>query len=190
MTRLILMRHGNTFEDWQKPVQAGARTDLPLTDFGKSQAAAMAAYLKNGPLDAIFAGSLKRQTESAAIIAKEFGLPVQSAPALTEIDYGLWEGLEAEEIAQKWPKEYALWSERGRWQDGIFKGTAQDCWLQIHLWFKDLRENFPKKTVLGVTSNGIFRFFRTEKIKTGHFCELDLDTPGYILLGAWNKAPS
>jgi probable phosphoglycerate mutase len=43
--RLILIRHGNTFEAGQKAVWVGARSDLPLTMAGEAQAHAAAQYV-------------------------------------------------------------------------------------------------------------------------------------------------
>lgn len=43
--RLILVRHGNTFDAGQTPTQVGARTDLSLTDQGRNQAHYFARYL-------------------------------------------------------------------------------------------------------------------------------------------------
>ena len=34
MTRLVIVRHGNTFEAGEPPRRIGARTDLPLTATG------------------------------------------------------------------------------------------------------------------------------------------------------------
>ena len=64
MIRLILMRHGNTFEAGQTPVQVGTRTDLPLTAQGLAQAKEMLNYLTAEGIspEAIFAGKLKRHS--------------------------------------------------------------------------------------------------------------------------------
>lgn len=188
MTRLILMRHGNTFEEGQTPIQVGARTDLPLTAFGKEQAQRMAKYLQAKGLvpQSVFAGALKRQTESAEIIAKEFGLQFQHAPPLTEIDYGLWEGLTSNEIVQRWPREYDEWSKKAIWQNEIFRGSFEEIWHQIEQWFQTLRNS--SEIVLGVTSHGLLRFFRNEKVKTGHFCELNLQSHR-VEICSWNLNP-
>ena len=120
MIRLILARHGNTFEMGQTPIQVGARTDLPLTQQGRDQAEQIANFLHRQGIKpaAIFAGALKRQTESAQIIGKQLGIQIElNQEALTEIDYGPWEGLTSEEIVKQWPHEYARWTEEGRWAE-------------------------------------------------------------------------
>lgn len=188
MSSLILMRHGNTFEEGQTPVQVGARTDLPLTDCGKKQAALMAQYLKSTPPRAIFSGNLQRQIESANIIAKAIGLEVQPSSALMEIDYGLWERLSAEDIDQRWPKEYAEWSKTAKWQEHIFQGSYDHHLELLQKWLDDLRVFFANQTVLAVTSQGILRLFKSEKVKTGHFCRLFLK-PNEVEIISWNESP-
>lgn len=191
MTRLILMRHGNTFEEGQIAVQVGARTDLPLTAAGRMQAEKMCRYLQAKGIapQAIFAGELKRQTESARRIGEALGLHWQHAPALTEIDYGLWEGLTAEEIECKWPQEYAEWTQEAKWQSHIFQGTYENHWGRLQTWLDELKHRYPGATVLGVTSNGLLRFFRNEKVKTGRFCDLELHA-GRIKILSWNQFPA
>lgn len=182
------MRHGNTFEAGEVPIQVGARTDLPLTAFGRKQAESMAKYLLSEGIcpKAIYAGKLKRQTESARIIAESFDLEFLHEPALTEIDYGAWEGLTAEEIATRWPKEHAEWLD-GKWQASIFGGTLEGHLSAIKEWLDRLRKE-GDEPVFAVTSNGLLRFFQNEKVKTGHFCEIHVFEDGYKIQ-KWNIDP-
>lgn len=191
MTRLILVRHGNTFESGQTPVQVGARTDLPLTAHGRVQAEEMAKHLVNECITpkAIFSGKLKRQLESANIIAGYFGLDVQDASALMEIDYGLWEGLTAKEIAAKWPKEYEEWTDQATWQNAIFQGTEAGHRQNLENWVKSLRNTYQGEAVVAITSNGLLRFLKNEKVKTGHFCELQV-LENAIRICSWNQTTS
>ena len=190
MIRLILMRHGNTFEAGEIPRQVGARTDLPLTSFGRSQGEVMGRYLLQEGISpkVIYAGKLKRQSESAQIIGTALGLKFKEAPALTEIDYGLWEGLPSEEIEAKWPKEYAEWTALGKWQSHIFQGSYEAHLQNIQNWLSDLRNQYAGETVIGITSNGLLRFFKNEKVKTGHFCDLHLLEKG-VVISRWNQNP-
>jgi 2,3-bisphosphoglycerate-dependent phosphoglycerate mutase len=190
MTRLILVRHGNTFEQGETPLQVGAKTDLPLTAYGLLQAEAVGKYLSTiGVIpQVIYAGRLKRQTESAQVIAQLFGLSLQKSPALNEIDYGLWEGLTANEIQKTWPKEYAEWNEEAKWQGHIFQGSDKAHFKQLLDWLEFLKQAHFGKTVLAVTSNGLLRFLKNEKVKTGHFCEVILEEKGYRIV-QWNQKP-
>lgn len=187
MIRLFLARHGNTFEEGQTPIQVGARTDLPLTAFGRAQAASLAeSFLIQGIVPkAIFAGKLKRQWETAQIVAERCKIPILESP-LSEIDYGLWEGLTAEEISSRWPLEYADWNRKGKWATAIFNGSLENLLQTKEEWLRSLRNRFsPGDTIAAISSQGIFRTFHTQKVKTGHYCELILH-PDSVAIRRWN----
>ncbi len=191
MIRLFLVRHGNTFESHETPIQVGARTDLSLTDEGRKQAKKMADYLLKQEIFpvAFYMGNLKRQTEFAQIIGKHFHNHLILEPALTEIDYGLWEGLTSEQLAAKWPKEYAAWNESGKWPEEIFQSMQQHHKNGLDQWLKNLQKNhLDGNTIIAVSSNGLMRLFKNEKVKTGHFCELHL-YPAHYEIKSWNIHP-
>lgn len=201
--RLLLVRHGNTFESGETPRQVGARSDLLLTEHGRKQAGFFADYLISKHLTpaAIYAGALQRQTETAKII----GAALRGKPpihlnekALTEIDYGVWEGLTTDQIVEKWEKEYHAWTTERKWSP-LFGGSEEEHLHAIEQWLTRLRDKYsPGDTVLGVTSNGTLRFFYALashsqkiddlKVKTGHFCELSLKENSLEIIH-WNKDP-
>jgi probable phosphoglycerate mutase len=171
--RLILVRHGNTFEEGMTPIQVGCRTDLPLTSYGQAQAKALLFHA-----DSVYSGPLKRHKETALV----FGKNVIIEPALNEIDYGPWEGLTADEIKAKWPQEYEAWNAQGKWPHGIFVGTPEKHLEMLKNWVKTL-----SGTVVGVTSGGILRLLgpNQPKVNTGHYCEFDLN----LNVLRWNVKP-
>lgn len=182
------MRHGNTFGAGEVPFQVGERTDLPLTVEGHKQAEAMVKRLTLEGIcpKAVYAGALKRQRESAIIVAQSFGLPVFHEDSLTEIDYGAWEGLTVEQIGSRWPKEYTEWAD-GKWQGTIFGSTLEGRLSAIGAWMESLQRR-GDATVLAVTSTGPLRLFRNEKVQTGHFCEIHLGEKG-LKIERWNVDP-
>lgn len=191
MIRLFLVRHGNTFEKGQIAVQVGARTDLSLTEEGCRQAKKMAEYLLKHQIFpvAFYRGNLKRQTEFAEIMSKPFHPLLISEPALTEIDYGPWEGLTSEKIAEQWPTEYAEWNESAKWPEKIFPCTYQSHKQALDEWLKKIEnEHPPGNSVVAVSSNGLLRLLKNEKVKTGHFCELHLHS-GRFEIKSWNQSP-
>lgn len=202
--RLILVRHGNTFESGQTPIQVGARTNLPLTAQGRNQAHIFAKHLDSLGVRprAIYAGALLRQTESAAIVGKHFHMEHDihvNEAALTEIDYGLWEGLTSDEIASQWPDEYRHWTAEAKWPAHIFGSSEEAHIKNIKSWLDLLRKTYSSEdTVVGVTSNGVIRFFYLLqehvkatgdlKVKTGNFCELLLFKDS-VQVKTWNVTP-
>jgi broad specificity phosphatase PhoE len=97
MTTLLLVRHGET--DWNAAGRLQGRTDRPLNDFGRRQAAALADRLADDGVAAIYTSDLARARETAEIVASRLELPVIADPALRERDWGTWEGLTPSERA-------------------------------------------------------------------------------------------
>ena len=162
MTLLIIARHGNTFEPHEIPRRVGARTDLPLVEKGREQAAALGRYLReNGMLpEAVYASQLKRAVETAelALAAAKFKLPVRQTDIFNEIDYGIDENRPEEEVKARLG-EQALkdWDEKGV----VPPGWEADPAALIRNW-RDFAVHIvgehPQGTVLVVTSNGVARF--------------------------------
>jgi putative nucleotidyltransferase with HDIG domain len=101
MRRIWLIRHG------QPDFPLGAhmclgRTDTPLGPFGRMQACLLGEELRGKEL-AVFSSPLTRCRETAAPLGAE-AVPV---PALAEQDMGPWDGLDFEEIKERWPDLYA-----------------------------------------------------------------------------------
>lgn len=101
MTRLIIVRHGQTLWNLAKKYQG--HSDIALTDKGLQQAQAVAERLAAEKIDAVYASDLSRAFKTAECIADKHNLQVTSVPALREIKFGEWEGLTYEEISEKWP---------------------------------------------------------------------------------------
>ena len=64
---------------------------------------------------ALYASDLKRAFETAEVIGAAVGLVPQPLPGLREIFLGDWEGLNTEEIAQRFPEAWAAWVEEPDW---------------------------------------------------------------------------
>ncbi len=209
--RLMLLRHGNTFEAGETAVQVGCQTDMPLTEKGLLQAQLFADLLKQQELipTYIYSGSLQRQTKTADIVHQSFNTAtlIKQQSALDEIDYGVWEGLTTEQILAKWPAEYKAWHEQARWPDNIFKTQLEDHRTALKLWLTQVSQVVPENgLVVAVSSNGIIRLMLqwipdvwnmlvyekkmdTYKVGTGHYCDLTIKD-GVPTIMAWNIKPA
>ena len=108
--KLILVRHGET--EGESSIRYHGRTDVPLSDLGRTQMrAARNALLKLGSLQFqwVFTSPLVRATEGARLIAGESAQPCV-LEEFVEVHFGLFEGLTAEEIRERYPEHYAQWS--------------------------------------------------------------------------------
>ena len=110
-TRLVhLVRHGETVG--QSSIRFWGRTDVALSDEGRVQVRRLGAAVRPLLLDAIVHSPLSRAAESAQILTRALGLehaPVHAEPGFAEIDFGVFEGLTREEIADRDPAWFATW---------------------------------------------------------------------------------
>ncbi|MBX9771852.1 MAG: histidine phosphatase family protein [Candidatus Obscuribacterales bacterium] len=206
--RLILARHGNTFNPEDKVVWAGATNDLPLVKKGLEQANAAAAYLiaeKITP-QAIYCSPLIRTKKFAEILVERLGLNYQPTidKRLMEIDYGQWTGLSDQEIIdqfgvdqlKKWT-EFSQWPEQGSWGN-----SEQSVTSDVQSFAKEMQTKHANDTIIAVSSNGRLRYFLTlitdefekrrqmkkVKVGTGRLCEL-ISTNGKFQLNYWDRNP-
>ncbi len=107
MTRLLLVRHGQTV--WNHDARYQGHTDIELSETGFNQAHLLAERLASEPVQAVYASDLKRAFETARILAIPHKLKVQAIPNLREINFGAWEGLTFEEIKTRFRELAAHW---------------------------------------------------------------------------------
>ncbi|MCG7202264.1 histidine phosphatase family protein [Streptomyces arenae] len=113
MGELLLLRHGET--EWAVSHRHTSYTDLPLTDKGERQAAALAPTLAGRDIALILTSPLQRAVHTARLA----GLAdAQPHPDLHEWDYGGYEGKTTAEIHRARP-DWNLWT------DGVAPGPAE-----------------------------------------------------------------
>ncbi|MGC1419968.1 MAG: histidine phosphatase family protein [Acidimicrobiales bacterium] len=91
LSQLVLVRHGESTWNELKLVQGQSDASL-LTEEGRAQARAVAVTLRQQRFDAILASDLWRAIETAEILGDAMNLPVETAIALRERSFGLFEG--------------------------------------------------------------------------------------------------
>ena len=107
MTRLVLVRHGQTA--WNIEGRAQGHTDVSLDDTGRAQAQALAPYVAAMGPTALWSSDLARARETADELAAATGLPVQPDPRLREFDVGARAGLTNAEFVERFPDTRAAW---------------------------------------------------------------------------------
>ena len=194
--RLIIVRHGNTFDKGDVVTRVGGRTDLPLSSSGRVQAQALAHHFASHTFATARSGPLKRTRETAAaILAAQTNPPELTTDLfLREIDYGPDENRPEDEVIARIGKP-ALEA----WERDFTPppGWRVDPAALIGNWqetFAELRDQ-PGDHLI-VTSNGIARFALTAANAAGHDGKLATGAWGVIVLEGegvrvvdWNLRP-
>ncbi|MHB8294092.1 MAG: histidine phosphatase family protein [Acidimicrobiales bacterium] len=103
MTDLFLVRHAETL--WHAENRYAGWSDIELSDHGREQARALARWAATAELDALWCSELRRSQETAIPSAGASGLEPRVDPRLNEVGFGQGEGLTAQEIRQRFPRE-------------------------------------------------------------------------------------
>ena len=108
-TKLIVLRHGESIGNAERKILG--HTDLDLSPLGYLQAEATAKYLRNEKIDKIYSSDLLRAYNTAVPHAKIRNLEIIKSEKLREAYVGDWEGLNLEQITEKWGREslYVAW---------------------------------------------------------------------------------
>jgi broad specificity phosphatase PhoE len=108
MCLLYLVRHGTTTMNVQNRYRG--RCDVPLDAQGYQDAVDAARQLSDARLVAVYTGPLRRTIATAQIIADEARVPdLRILHGLNNVDYGVWEGMTAEEAEMYSPEAFALY---------------------------------------------------------------------------------
>ena len=89
------------------------QADVSLSDLGRLQADALAAWTRSLPadvaIDEIWSSPLARARETATAMAVALGLPLQIAEGLAELHAGIFQGHLWAELEAAFPEEVARW---------------------------------------------------------------------------------
>jgi broad specificity phosphatase PhoE len=111
MSKVVLIRPGATIYDEQNRVQGVL--DIPLTERGRGEVARMAQKLAgslNGSLlTALYCGPCENVIRTAEIVGKTLGIRPKRIDELRNLDQGLWQGLQIDEIKRRNTKLFRQW---------------------------------------------------------------------------------
>ncbi len=134
MTRLYLVRHGETFDNERQMMQGQTQGELNAT--GIAQAEALAKEMAKVHLDAVVASDLWRSQHTAQIVAAPHGLSVQTTPLLRERDWGDFTGCFIPDLKGK------------PWPDNV--EPLPQLLERARRFIQFIRTSFPNKQVLAV----------------------------------------
>jgi probable phosphoglycerate mutase len=122
---LVVIRHGETQANAEGRYQGSL--DIGLNEDGVRQISLLAEVVAvtQAPFERLLASPLLRTRESAAILSRRLGLPVELAPAFRERDVGLFEGLTQAEAKARYLELWARNITR-RWMEAPPGGETLD----------------------------------------------------------------
>ena len=165
MITLFLIRHGMC--DPVGHAIAGRTPGVHLNEEGRRSAAVLAETLAVYPILAVHSSPLERALETAQPLAARVGVPVELAPALTELDFGAWTGRTLEELRPL--PGWRIWNE-ARGSARIPGGESMAEVLSRALeWVESARHRPHEGIVAAVTHGDVIRALLT------HFLEMPVE---------------
>lgn len=107
MRTLLLARHGQSLSNAVRRFQ-GAQ-DVPLSELGLRQAAALSRGLRRHAVAHVYASPLARARATAERVVDHLGVPLTLVDDLRELSLGEWEGRTVDEIRALPGDPYACW---------------------------------------------------------------------------------
>jgi probable phosphoglycerate mutase len=104
ITRFCLVRHGET--DWNGEKRIQGQIDIDLNAAGEAQARAVGVGLAKHSFAAAYSSDLLRAWRTAQIATRGLGLAVSPAPTLRERNFGVLQGITAQEASVQRPEAH------------------------------------------------------------------------------------
>jgi probable phosphoglycerate mutase len=168
-TQVIIVRHGQT--EWNiKGIRQG-HLDSPLTGRGLAQAKALGQRLAREKFSVLYSSDLGRAVETAKEIVSVTGHQIVTDARLRERHLGIFQGLNADEINERYPEERRLMRTSGPGYV-IPGGESMIQQVERNVAFLDsLTVRHAGETIVVVTHGGVVSgFFR-------HTLAIPLDAP-------------
>lgn len=179
LTRLCLVRHGETA--WNAEGRVQGQLDIPLSETGLAQARALAAVLRKERFDALYSSDLLRVQQTARPTAEALELAVRPDPRLRERHYGKFQGITYAEAKVRLPEDY----ERFRAKDLDFDfGTGEslkDFSRRALSVVEELVEKHAGQSLLVFTHGGVLEMLYRHATGRGLSTPRDFEIPNAAL---------
>lgn len=182
--QILVLRHGESEADILQ-VHEG-RADFPLTQRGRRQAQATAAYLAGHyAIQRIYASTLRRAGETAQLLSAATGAAITWDEDLMEFNNGLLAGLSRQEAAARYPEPEDLPLHESRYgmeSRLAFRYRAERVWSRL------TAENDPDSVIAVVSHGGMIQelyrcFFRLPVDSAMRFATGDTGFHEWLLRG-------
>ena len=155
MTVMYFVRHGQS----EGNVRGGfaGRVDYALSEKGVRQARRTADFLRDGQLDAGCASPLRRAQATAAPIAADRGLAIETRAGLVEFDFGDWEGLSLDVLNARFPDAVPTWKYHLCEVACPHGERMADCFARVRTEFAALARDYAGRAVCVVTHGAFLK---------------------------------
>lgn len=142
------MRHGEAENNTRSILSSFPETTTyPLTELGKKEVSKTAQFLAAIGADALVSSPMQRTKETAEIISRATGLPIQFDDRLREADFGIFNERYKEELFEKYPTSESRIS-AGK-DDGV--ESFIDIRGRLTSFLDDMKEKYGGKKVILVS---------------------------------------
>ena len=155
MTRLFLIRHGET--EWNRQNKLQGHSDIHLSPEGFHQAITFAEHAPFKHADAIYSSDLVRAMDTAIILAERFNLTIKMMPELREMNYGDWEGRYISELLAKYPKEFGRFFTAPERCHPPHGETFLECQARVMIGIKEIIAKHEGQSVIVVSHGAAIR---------------------------------
>jgi probable phosphoglycerate mutase len=152
---LLLVRHGQS--TWNHEHRIQGQLDPPLSDDGRRQATQLGQRLAGRSFSGFYTSDLRRAAETSGLVGGALGIEATPMPELREIYLGLWEGMRTEDLATRFPRVWASWSEEPDWD--LVPGGEGSARFEARVdgALDSIFERHPAGDVLVVTHGGVIQ---------------------------------
>lgn len=160
MKRLLLVRHGETA--WNRDDRIQGWAQVSLTDRGRHQATATAAYLadREPDVDAVISSDLPRAAETASILHSRAypETPLREEAGWRERDFGVFQGYDSAEFFTEYPEYAVIENGRAAAENTPEKGESYlEFRDRIRSEWSALTDRIDGDTVVLVVHGGVIR---------------------------------
>jgi broad specificity phosphatase PhoE len=155
-TQLYLIRHGEVEERYHR-VFGGSRIDMGLSPLGHEQGQALAQWIGDSALDAVYASPMLRVQQTIAPLLARRGLTATVIPDLKEVDFGDWTGLTWNQVKERFGVSAFDWLEVLE-QERIPNGESAAALLRrVEPILSRILHDNPHRSVAVACHGGIIR---------------------------------
>lgn len=205
LTRIWLVRHGQTDWNTQRRIQGHTPTELNST--GRAQAQQLADWLFDvrgrTSFAAGYSSDLPRAAQTAEIIAARLGLSISCTPQLRERHLGEFEGKTWEQIRAARASDGRRVVEHGDladWTGVPGVETDEQLWQRVSQILGDIARQHEGEDVLAVTHGGVIKHIiwhvlglptgapRRFPLTNGLICIIELRIDTWYLTGLFDPS--